>query len=498
MLGFFKWFKPGTRMKRWLFVILVGIILLCFGIATIIDMKELSILEIFGTVLVSIIGFVLVIVGIIYSQKRVLELLVEETDDRMSEENKDINVKSLIFNKTIYKEGPKIVVIGGGSGLNTVLKGLKGYTNNITAIVAMSEYGNNSTKSLPIEDIKQSIISLADNEEEMEKILNLKIKDNTNFTDVFIASMNEVNNEGVKFIENISEVLKITGKILPVTLDKMNICAELDDGTLIEEKNKIADTSIEKISKINRVFIAPSNARPAPGVLEAIQEAEAIIIAPGNLFTEVIPNLLIKNISRTIKESRAIKIYIGNIMTKPGETDDFTLSDHIKAIFEHANNKVMDYCIYDTGEVVPEFVRRYNKDGADLVEQDLQACRELGVKLIPKNFSCIENEMVRHNPESVADSIIELICEDLKFKDLQNNPKYVRMNAKLKTNNEKRKKEEKVKNKAKRAQNKVNKKARRMDDRKRSKFSSKYNERIKSIKTSEEKRQEKIRRIEED
>ncbi len=498
MLGFFKWFKPGTRMKRWLFVILLGIILLCLGIATIIDMNELSILEILGTVVISIIGFILVIVGIIYSQKRVLELLVEETDDRLSEENKDINVKSLIFNKTIYKEGPKIVVIGGGSGLNAVLKGLKGYTNNITAIVAMSEYGNNSTNSIPLEDIKQSIIALADNEEEMAKLLDLKIQNNTNFTDVFIASMKEINNKESKFIENISEVLKITGKILPVTLDKMNICAELDDGTLIEEKNKIADTSIEKISKINRVFIAPSNTRPAPGVLEAIQEAEAIIIAPGNLFTEVIPNLLIKNISRTIKESRAIKIYIGNIMTKPGETDDFTLSDHIKAIFEHANNKVIDYCIYDTGEVVPEFVRRYNKDGADLVEQDLQACRELGIKLIPKDFSCIENEMVRHDPESVADSIIELVCEDLKFKDLQNNPKYVRMNAKLKTNNEKKKQEEKVKNKAKRAQKKINKKARRMDDRKRSKFSSKYNERIKSIKTSEEKRQEKIRKIEED
>ncbi len=203
--------------------------MLCFGIATIIDMKELSILEILGTVIISIIGFVLVIIGIIYSQKRVLELLVEETDDRISEDNKDINVKSLIFNKTIYKEGPRIVVIGGGSGLNAVLKGLKGYTNNITAIVAMSEYGNNSTSSLAIEDIKQSIISLADNEEEMSKILNLKIQDDTNFTDVFIASMREINDEKSKFIENISEVLKITGKILPVTLDKMNICAELDD-----------------------------------------------------------------------------------------------------------------------------------------------------------------------------------------------------------------------------------------------------------------------------
>lgn len=185
-------------------------------------------------------------------------------------------------------------------------------------------------------------------------------------------------------------------------------------------------------------------------------------------------------------------------MTKPGETDDFSLSDHIKVIFEHANNKIIDYCIYDTGEVVPEYVRRYNKDGADLVEQDISKVRELGVKTIKKDFACIENDVIRHDPINVADSIIELICEDLKFKDMQNNPKYVKMNTKLKENTEKRKEKEKVKNKDKKKQNKANKKARRMDDRRKSKFSSKYNERIKSIKTSEEQRKENIKKIEED
>lgn len=504
MLGFFKWFKSGTRMKRWLFLILLGIILLCYGTATIIDMQEISVLNLIITIALSVIGFIMVIVGIIYSQKRVLELLIEDTDDRISDDKKDINVNSLIFNKTIYKEGPKIVVIGGGSGLNTVLKGMKGYTNNVTAIVEMSEYGDmkkdikENLHLLPIEDVKQSIIALADDEDEMKKLLDLKLQSGMDFTDIFLSAMQEINGEGSKFIENISKVLNITGKILPVTLDKMNICAELEDGTVIEEKNKIAETSMEKVSKINRVYISPSNARPAPGVLEAIQEADAIVIGPGNLFTDVIPNLLIKNISKTIKESKAIKIYIGNLMTKPGETDDFTLSDHINAIYEHANNKIIDYCIYDTGEVIPEFVRRYNKDGADLVEQDISKVRELGIKTIPKDFSCIEGDVVRHDPISVADSIIELICEDLKFKDMQNNPKYIRMNKKLKANEEKRKAKTKLKNMNKKIAKKANKKARRMDDRKRSKFNTKYNERIKSIKNSEETRQENIRMVEED
>ena len=505
MLGFFKWFKSGTRMKRWMFVIIIGIILLCYGIATIIDMTELSMLNLAKTISLSILGFILVIVGIIYSQKRVLELLIEDTDDRISgEKKKDVNINSLIFNKTVYKEGPKIVIIGGGSGLNTVLKGMKGYTNNLTAIVAMSDYGEaqkrfkDEPNILPIEDVKNSIIALAEDEKEMKTLMDLKIQNGMDFTDLFISAMQEIKGEGSKFIEDITKVLNIKGRILPVTLSKMNICAELDDGTVVEEKEKIGETSIEKISKINRVFVTPSNSIPAPGVLEAIEEADAIVIGPGNLFTDVIPNLLIKNVSKTIKESKAIKIYIGNIMTKPGETDDFSLSDHIKAIFEHANNKIIDYCVYDTGEVVPEFVRRYNKDGADLVEQDIQECKELGVRGIPKNFSCIENEAIRHDPTHVADSIIEIICEDLKFRDMQNNPKYVRMNTKLKANNEKRKEKEKIKNKAKKIESKASKKAKRLDDRRKSKFSSKYNERMKSIKKSEEQRKQNIKMIEGD
>lgn len=235
MLGFFKWFKSGTRMKRWLFIILLGIIFLSYGIATIIDMKEISILNLIITIAVSVLGFIMVIVGIIYSQKRVLELLIEETDDRISQEKKDINVNSLIFNKTIYKEGPKIVVIGGGTGLNTVLKGLKEYTNNVTAIVEMSDYGEakrelkDDIDILPVQDVKDSIIALSEDEAEMSKLLNLKIQSGMDFTDLLLSAMQEVDGKDSTFIENISKILNINGRILPVTLDRMNVCAELED-----------------------------------------------------------------------------------------------------------------------------------------------------------------------------------------------------------------------------------------------------------------------------
>ena len=205
---------------------------------------------------------------------------------------------------------------------------------------------------------------------------------------------------------------------------------------------------------------------------------------------------MIKGISKAINDSKAIKIYIANIMTKPGETDDFALSDHVKAIIEHANNKVIDYCVYDIGDIVPEFVRIYNKDGAFPVEQDVDKCKEQGVKPIPKEFACIENNTIRHDPVAVADSIIEIICEDLQFKDMQNNPKYVRMNTRLKANKEVRKVKEKEKKKIVKEENKTNKKAKRLDDRPKSKFSTKYNERIRSIKNSDIKREEKRRWIE--
>jgi len=216
-LGILKWFKSGTKMKRWMFVIIVGIILLCYGIATIMNMQDLSVLKLIMIVFVSIVGFMMVVIGIIYSQKRVLELLIEETDDRIGKNDKDVNVKSLIFNKKIYNQGPKIVAIGGGSGLNTVLKGLKHYTDNITAIVETSGYSK--------QYILDGIAALAKNEEEMETILKSKIaKNRLPFGESFLQSMQSAFVDLSTSMENLSKVLNITGRIIPVTMDEMTVC----------------------------------------------------------------------------------------------------------------------------------------------------------------------------------------------------------------------------------------------------------------------------------
>lgn len=483
MKGFLKWFKSGTKMKRWMFLILVGIALSCYGVSEIIAMKSLSILDLVKVVVLFIIGFILIVVGLVYSQKRVLELLIEETDDRIGKNDKDVNVKSLIFNKKIYNQGPKIVAIGGGSGLNTVLKGLKHYTDNITAIVETSGYSK--------QYILDGIAALAKNEEEMETILKSKIaKNRLPFGESFLQSMQSAFVDLSTSMENLSKVLNITGRIIPVTMDEMTVCAELEDGTIIDDKEKLPNIVMDKITKINRVFVSPTNCKTAPGVIEAIMEADAIIIGPGSLFTNVIPNLLIKNVSKAIEESKAKKIYISNIMTEPGQTDDFSLYDHIKAILDHARNSIIDYCIYDTGEIIPEYVRRYNEQGADIVEQDIKKIKDLGIRVIQRNFSVVEDHSIRHDPVLVADSIIELICDDMVFKDMQNAPQYISMSTKLKKSNKKRKiTQNKKKPKEK---NRKTKPSRMKTYKKKSKFANKYNERIKSIQESEEMRQKRL------
>ncbi|MBR3163438.1 MAG: YvcK family protein [Clostridia bacterium] len=490
MNGIFQWFKSSTKMKRWMFLILIGIILTCYGIAEILVLKEVSFIQVGKIITIFVAGFMCIVIGLIFLNKRTLEVLIESTDERMENRNK-VNVNSLIFNKTIYDQGPNVVVIGGGTGLDTVLSGMKNYTSNITAIVTVSDYGKLQTESrkdlhiLPTEDIKNSIISLSSNQQEMSNLFNYqynsgKLKGLT-FADVYFSTMQNITGEFTESVKRTNEVVNMVGKVLPVTMDEMKICAELANGYVVEEKDRIAEVVYDKVTKISRVYLNPSNCRPAPGVLEAIRDADSIIIGPGSLYTNVIPNLLVSGVAKAIKESSAMKIFISNIMTVPGQTDEYSISDHINAIVEHCGEGMIDYCIYDTGEVVPEFIKKYNREGADLVEQDIDVAKSKfrGIKFLQRNLSVITDEYVRHDANLVASSVIELICDDLRYQDKENDPQYLMMNSKLKA--------DKQINKKKKAEAKARKKG--VDRSKstikgKSKFSNKYSERIASIRES--------------
>ncbi len=488
MNGFMQWFKGSSKLKRWMLLILVGVLFMCYGTAEILVLKEISFAELAKIITIFVIGVVAIVLGLVFINKRTLEILIESTDDRMNDKN-NVNIKSLIFNKKVYHQGPNIVVIGGGTGLNTVLSGLKKYTDNLTAIVTISDYGETLTESrkelqtMPLNDVRDSMISLANKDEQIEKLLNYKFKEgklkNLAFSDIYFSAMKNINNDFSDSIIKSNEVLNIVGKVIPVTLDEMNITAELANGYVVTEKSKIPEMVYEKVTKINRIYLNPTNCRPAPGVLEAIKEADCIIIGPGSLYTNVIPNLLVNGVAKAIKENTGLKVYISNIMTEPGQTDEYSVSDHLNAIIEHCGKGIVDYCIYDTGEVVPEYIKKYNLEGQDLVYPDIDKVK--GITYLQRNLSMISNGCIRHDPELVAESIIGLICDDLKYQDKQNDPQYLMLNNKLK--------EDKRINKIKRQMEKEAKKGKidRKDKHKRtSKFSSKYSDRIESIKQSDE------------
>ena len=505
MKSFMEWFKASTKVKRWILLILVGVALTCYAFTKILVSEEITFFELGKTILIFVLGFMAIVISVVFIQKRSLEIIIE-ANNTSTEKGKQaqLNIKSLIFNKKVYEEGPKVVVIGGGTGLNIVLEGFKKYTSNITARVTMSDYRNVPTASrkaldtLPLKDIKDSIIAMSDKEDIMRKLMYFNFQNERlrglNFGDIYLTAMNEIYNNISEAILKSTEVLNITGRVMPVTLDELTICAELSDGTTVKQKDRIPQIVAEKVESINRVYISPSNCRPSPGVLDAIEDADVIIIGPGSLYTNVLPNLLVKNVSRAIRDSKAMKFYISNIMTEPGQTDNYTLSDHLKAINEHVGTDIIDYCLADTGEVVPEYIRKYNKDGSDLVEIDSKKINEYNVRVIQRNMSCIKNERIRHKSDVIASTIIEMICNDLKFHDMQNNTEYLLLQSVLKDQKKLILKEEKRKKKLLES-GKLPKKE--TDIKKNSKFKEKYRDRVESIQNTEAKIKENRRIAEE-
>ena len=496
MKSFFEWFKASTKVKRWILLIIFGVVLTCYGIAKILVSEEITFFELGKTITIFVMGFLAIVISIVFIQKRSLELIIEANNaEGEAGQKAKSNIKSLIFNRKVYEDGPKVVVIGGGKGLNTVIEGFKKYTNNITAIVTMSDYGQISSDSrraldtLPLKDIKDSIIAMSDKEDIMSKLMNLNFRNERlrglNFGDIYLTAMNEIYSNISEAILKSTEVLNISGRVMPVTLDEITICAELTDGTTIKQKDKIPEIVSAKGKKISRIYVTPSNCRPSPGVIEAIEDAEVIIIGPGSLYTNVLPNLLIRNIAKAIKDSKATKYYISNIMTEPGQTDDYDLAEHIKAIQEHVGTGIIDYCLADTGEVIPEYIRKYNKEGSDLVLIDNRKMSNYNVRVIQRNMSCVKDGKIRHNPDIIASTIIEMVCNDLRFHDMQNDTEYLLLKSVLKEQKKIQQQQEKRLTKVSKNKLKFPKKAETPN--KDSKFKEKYKDRVSSIKNSDAK-----------
>ncbi len=257
--------------------------------------------------------------------------------------------------KRILIKGPKIVAIGGGTGLGTMLRGLKAYSSNITAVVTVADDGCGSgilrqeLGMLPPGDIRNCVLALADTEPLLEQLLQYRFQDGTlkgqSFGNLFLAAMDGISSSFEEAVRRMSDVLAVTGRVLPVTLDNVALCAELEDGSVICGESKIgAHNSFHK-GKIKRVYLEPSGAKPLQEVLDAIGEADIVVLGPGSLYTSIIPNLLVKGICPAIRKSKALKLYVSNVMTQPSETEGYSVYGHIAALEEHSYKGIVDCCI---------------------------------------------------------------------------------------------------------------------------------------------------------
>ena len=415
--------KPGARIKRWVLLGFVGTILLALGVGEVFIHKEYDLTRKMVCIFLGLLGVVVIVISISEGLKSILRLI---NSDKINITINDKNVEDLIDDERLSVSGPKIVVVGGGTGLSTMLRGLKNYTNNITAIVTVGDDGGGSGKiredfgMLPPGDIRNCILALADTEPIMEKLLQYRFKEGSlegqSFGNLFLAAMAGISDNFEEAVQRMSSVLAVTGKVLPVTLDDMKLVAILENGDEIDGESRIPDEAIARKSKIKKLMINPENAKPLVDALKAIEEADAIIMGPGSLYTSIIPNLLVTDIADTICESDAIKIYISNIMTQPGETDDFTAADHLKTLINYGGKKCVDYVIANNGTIPDDIKERYLKEGSKLVELDRDNIKGLGVEIVEENLVKITKGYVKHDSEYLADIIMKTVIEkELKW-----------------------------------------------------------------------------------
>lgn len=316
-------------------------------------------------------------------------------------------------------QGKKVVVIGGGTGLSTMLKGIKKYTSEITAIVTVADNGGSSGKIreemgiMPPGDIRNCLVALANTEPIMEKLLQYRFSEGSlkgqNFGNLLIATLAEITGSFEEAVHVTSNVLAITGKVLPVTLEDVHLNAKFQDGTIVIGETEIVEYGKETESNICHIELNPKLPAPTEDVVKALKEAELIILGPGSLYTSIIPNLLVKDMSTYIKSSKAQKIYVANIMTQPGETSRMTLEDHVVILENYLGKNVLDVVIVNNEQVNKTQMKEYEEEGAKLlaVDNEHEVWQHVNRIEIPLIKVDEEKKFVRHDPEKLARCIFQ-------------------------------------------------------------------------------------------
>ena len=409
------WLIPGLNVKRWLFLIFLGSVLMVLGILILMDIRPIYLtmelirkaaLILPTEILAGVVIFIGAIVFFNGWKKTTLSIMdIDASKGNMLLER--------LYRRNKLNKGAKVVAIGGGTGLSMLLKGIKRYTNNITAVVTVGDDGGSSGRLreemgiLPPGDIRNCIAALADDEDLITELFQYRFKNGKgleghSFGNLFLTALCSVTGNMVKAVKESSNVLNIRGVVLPTTLDDMKLAAEFEDGTIVKGESNIPEAH----KKIKRLFTEPANCEALPEVIAAIAQADLIILGPGSLFTSVIPNLLVKGIVEAIEASHAKKIYVCNIMTQPGETDEYSVASHVNALLNHAGGKKIIDAVLVNNVLPANISAGYAKTGSIPVRLDMENVAPIGVEVVSQKLIQENKEgLVRHSSNRVARAV---------------------------------------------------------------------------------------------
>lgn len=427
LMSSLKWLYPGMRVKRWLLLIPFGMAAVIAGVVLIMNMR---IVDALGTVATQafirtgvdlsdsttqiILGTGMILVGLFLvfaSLRQVIRSITSVVSPEAEGKLADV-----VFQKRHLAQGHRIVVVGGGTGLSTMLRGLKQYSSNIVAVVTVTDDGGSSGRLqreigiLPPGDIRNCLVALADAEHLMTDLFEYRFKDGVNgldghsFGNLLIAAMTCITGDFEKAVKETSNILAIRGRVLPSTIEEVKLQAELVDGTFAEGETTIVSTP----GAIKRIMLCPSSVKPLDETLKAIEMADCIVMGPGSVYTSVVPNLLVKGIPEAIHASDALKVYVCNVMTQPGETDSYSASDHVRAIAKHTDYRAFQHVLVNQEKPSKHLLDRYAEKGQFFVEPDLDRIRAMGYKPVVGDYIS-QTDVVRHDPGKLAQAIFKLM-----------------------------------------------------------------------------------------
>lgn len=410
------WLLPGLQVKRWFALIFVGAVLMVLGFLILCDIKPIFYtMEFIRKIAMNFstewLAFAIIMMGgaVFFKGWQKTNLSILDLNNSREQET----LLEALYRRRKLNRGPKIVAIGGGTGLSMLLKGIKHITNNITAVVTVGDDGGSSGRLredmgvLPPGDIRNCIAALADDEDLITKLFQYRFKsgeglEGHSFGNLFLTALCSITGDMVRAVKESSNVLSIRGRVLPATLDDMKLVAEMEDGRIIHGESNIPEAH----GRVKRLYTDPVQCKALEDVITAIKEADLIIMGPGSLYTSVIPNLLVEEIAREVSASHAKKIYVCNIMTQPGETDNYKVSDHINALMQHANSrKILDAVLVN--DFIPSnLASKYQMAGSYPVKVDVENIKKLGVSIFSRKLIEDSKEgFVRHSSNRVARAI---------------------------------------------------------------------------------------------